>query len=288
MCYRTAQSVFMSDTELERSVGALKSVTDIFSRKWTPVVLYTVRQQLDCSYAEINALIDGISDKMLSSSLDNLQDLGLVTKSEDDGQGVTYHATADGEAFCSVLEVAIGWQLRRTEEETCVLVVEDEPMAADILVQYLQDSYQVTHSPSGRDALESLSPATDIVVLDRRLDELTGSEVASRIRSEADSCLVLVVSAVRPGEQLADLPVDDYVQKPVREDAMVRRLKALEARLRLEASEREYLAVESRRRALEAERGRQATSMAAYDELIEKASQIDLSEERKEALKELL
>lgn len=278
----------MTDTELEQSVGALKSVTDIFSRKWTPVVLYMICQRLDCSYTEINALIDGISDKMLSSSLDNLQDLGLVTKSEDDGQSVTYHATADGEAFCSVLEVAIGWQLRRTEEETCVLVVEDEPMAADVLVQYLQDSYHVTHSPSGCDALKSLSPATDIVVLDRRLDDLTGREVASRVKSEADSCLVLVVSAVRPGEQLADLPVDDYVQKPVKKEALVRRLKALQARLRLAASEREYLAVESRRRALEAEHGRQATSMAAYDELIEKASQIDLSEERKEALKELV
>ena len=278
----------MTDPKLKREVSALKSVTDIFSRKWTPVVLYTVCQRSNCSYTEINTLIDGISDKMLSSSLDNLQGLGLVAKSEDDGQGVTYHATADGETFCSVLSVAAEWQLRRTDEETFVLVVEDEPMAADILVQYLQDSYRVTHSPSGRDALESLSPATDIVVLDRRLDEFTGSEIASRIKSEADSCLVLVVSAVRPGKQLADLPVDDYIQKPVKKDTLVRRIKSLETRLRLEASEREYLAVESRRRALEAEHGHRATSMAAYDELVEKASQIDLSEERKEALKELL
>lgn len=278
----------MTDSEFGRRIDALERLTDIFSRKWTPVVLYTIDRHSRCAYTEIGSSVDGISDKMLSSSLNHLQDLGLLARSRQEGRGVIYRTTPDGETLCHVFDAAIGWQLRRTREETRVLVVEDEPMAADVLVQYLQDSYQVTHAPSGRDAVESLSSATDIVVLDRRLDELTGDEVATRIRSEVESCLILVVSAVRPGEELADLPVDDYVQKPVEEDELVRRLETLRTRLGLGTSEREYLAVESRRRVLQAEHGRQAASMDAYDELTERANRIDLPEERKETLERLL
>lgn len=278
----------MTGTEISREISALREVTTILSRKWTPIVLYAIDQRSQRSYTEINNSIDGISDKMLSSSLDTLRDLDLITKSQQDGRGVIYHTTPDGETFCNVLDAAIGWQLQQTQEETRVLVVEDDPMAADILVEYLEDSYHVTHSPSGHDAVESLSSATDIVVLDRQLDGITGSEVASRIKSEADPCLILVVSAVRPGEQLADLPVDDYVQKPVEEDELIRRLEALQTRLHLGALEREYLAVESRRQDLRAEHGQQAASMEAHSDLIDQSNRIDLPEERKETLDGLI
>lgn len=65
-----------------------------------------------------------------------------------------------------------------------VLVVEDEPMLADLYVQKFKSSgYSVLHAPNGERALEILrSQPVNMVILDVILPKITGLEVLKQMR----------------------------------------------------------------------------------------------------------
>lgn len=160
-----------------------------------------------------------------------------------------------------------------TGRET-VLVVDDEPEAADLYAQYLPE-YRVLTAYGGAEALELMSDEVDVVLLDRMMPETPGDEVLERIRESDWDCRVVFVTAVTPDIELVDLPFDDYLVKPVSEetvrDAVERmlqrnsyderiheivtlasRMATLESKMdisELEASDR-YMALESRLREL--------------------------------------
>lgn len=96
-----------------------------------------------------------------------------------------------------------------------VLVVDDEPEVADVYAEQLRDRYVVETAYSGEDALSKLDSAIDIVLLDRRMPDLSGDEVLSAIREKRYETRVAMVTAVDPGFDIIEMPFDDYVIKPV-------------------------------------------------------------------------
>lgn len=105
-----------------------------------------------------------------------------------------------------------------TGRET-VLVVDDEPDAADLYAQYLPE-YRVLTAYAGAEALELMSAEVDVVLLDRMMPETPGEEVLERIRESDWNCRVVFVTAVTPDIEVVDLPFDDYLVKPVSEAAV--------------------------------------------------------------------
>ena len=102
-----------------------------------------------------------------------------------------------------------------------VLVVDDEQELADLYADYIEDRYTVLTAYSGPAALEKLSTDVDVVLLDRRMPELSGDEVLERIRASDADCRVVFVTAVDPGPDTIDLPFDDYLVKPVDRSTVV-------------------------------------------------------------------
>jgi len=65
-----------------------------------------------------------------------------------------------------------------------VLVVDDSEAKRYLMTSWLRrDRYQVVEAATGRDALGRLS-GVDLVVLDVRLPDLSGTEVCARIKSD--------------------------------------------------------------------------------------------------------
>ncbi len=64
-----------------------------------------------------------------------------------------------------------------------VLVVDDEQGLADLYANWLEDRYTVHTSYNGTDALETLSQEIDVVLLDRRMPDMSGDEVLTEIRN---------------------------------------------------------------------------------------------------------
>jgi len=100
-----------------------------------------------------------------------------------------------------------------------VLVVDDEPNVAEAYDLFLPDEYETLLATGGEAALDAMSADVDVVLLDRRMPNLTGDEVLAHIREEGYDCRVAMVTAVDPTLDVLELGFDDYLVKPVgRED----------------------------------------------------------------------
>ena len=111
-----------------------------------------------------------------------------------------------------------------------VLVVEDERDLSDLYRTWLANTYRVRTARDGRTALEELDDEVDIVLLDRRMPDLSGDEVLDRIRELDLDCRVAMVTAVEPDTDVVDMAFDDYLVKPVSEAELVRTVENLRIR----------------------------------------------------------
>jgi len=115
-----------------------------------------------------------------------------------------------------------------------VLVVEDEKDLAELLAYNLRrEGYEVAVVHTGRQALDAVaSNPPDLLLLDLMLPELSGTEVASRVRSNpASASLPIIMLTAKTGEvdQIVGLTVgaDDYVPKPFSMKVLMARIDAV-------------------------------------------------------------
>jgi len=277
----------MASRNTTELINDLISATDVFSKKWNAPVLYAISIRSEASYTDISSTIPEITGKMLSGSLTDLQERDLIRDDEQTQQSL-YKLTAEGEKFAQILELLVEWKIQYDSENSSVLIIEDESMVAELYMNYLSEDYDARYYTSAEEALSSVTNEETITILDRRLPNISGDEVAAQLKTQIDTCLILAVSGVEPSESITDLPIDDYLRKPVQRDELLLRLSNLELRLGLPPKERQYLAVRSKQRALQDAYGRSANSMSAYTTLSKEADNIEVSDSRKDSLDNLI
>lgn len=115
-----------------------------------------------------------------------------------------------------------------------ILIVDDEPDIVELLSYNLkQAGYAVSVALNGRQALDRVSKELpDLVLLDVMLPGLSGTEVASRIRSNPATANLPIVMLTAKGDevdQLVGLTVgaDDYIAKPFSIKVVLARLEAV-------------------------------------------------------------
>lgn len=117
------------------------------------------------------------------------------------------------------------------DERATVLVVEDEDSVADLFETVLSASYDVRRAANGGEALSKLDDSVDVVLLDRRMPDVSGGQTLDEIESRGLGCRVAMVSATDPDFDVIDMGFDDYLSKVVRPDelrATVERLLSLD------------------------------------------------------------
>src|SRR3954471_17572917 len=112
-----------------------------------------------------------------------------------------------------------------------VLVVEDEEDIAFPLVRTLErEGYDVSWVDSGQKALDTLSSAPEVVILDLGLPDIDGLEVCRRAGAAGFEGAIMIVTA-RPGELDRvvglDYGADDYLAKPFGLAELQARVRAL-------------------------------------------------------------
>jgi len=115
-----------------------------------------------------------------------------------------------------------------------ILVVEDDPDIADLVVRYLDKAGFVSERvASGREALTAIAARPpDLLVLDLMLPHLDGLEVCRLVRgNQATSALPIIMLTARAeeSERIVGLEVgaDDYLAKPFSPNELVARVRAL-------------------------------------------------------------
>lgn len=108
-----------------------------------------------------------------------------------------------------------------SEEKPTILVVEDDVDVADMLNAYFRvQGYEVLTVNWGEDAVQTARTAhPDLVILDIRLPDIDGYEVARRLRSNrrTDEIPIIFLTEKRDrGDRLQglELGADDYITKP--------------------------------------------------------------------------
>lgn len=132
-----------------------------------------------------------------------------------------------------------------------VLLVEDDPGIGAGLVRALEtQGYRPTWCQTASDALQHPVGTVDLVLLDLGLPDLDGLEVCRRLRRDAPSLPVLVLTA--RGEETdivlgLDAGADDYLVKPFRLAELFARLRAHTRRMDTSAGGSDVLEVQDLR-----------------------------------------
>jgi DNA-binding response OmpR family regulator len=165
-----------------------------------------------------------------------------------------------------------------------VLVVDDEQEVADAYTLRLRQRYDTRTAYGGPEALDVVDESVDVVLLDRRMPDLSGDDVLRELRDRDLGCRVIMLTAIDPSFDIVDMPFDDYLCKPIdREDLY----GAIDHQLRIVAYARlsEYFEIASKRSVLETQLPEQTLEESdRYAELNSRAA--DLRAELSDAIEE--
>ena len=111
-----------------------------------------------------------------------------------------------------------------------LLIVDDERNIRTLFRDELEEAgYEVRTAGTGHDALEKVEEELpDLVVLDIRMEDMTGLEVLEQIRLKHEVLPVIMCTAVRGLQDdftVWDSKVSDYITKPVDLDVLKQKIE---------------------------------------------------------------
>lgn len=161
------------------------------------------------------------------------------------------------------------------EIEPTVLVVEDEAGLADLYSVWLREYADVQTVNDGENALELLDDSIDVVLLDRRMPEVSGDAVLEALRDRDVDARVAIVSGVDPDFDIIDMGFDEYLTKPVSRDELRDAVERMVTRSEYDDCLQELLAAISKRAALESDYGPATVEDSEeYQELTDRIQQL--------------
>ncbi len=98
------------DTEITAFCPRFHHAVELIGRRWTGAILRALLSGVS-RFSDLTASIPGLSDRMLSERLKELESEGLVTRSviPETPVRVVYHLTDKGRALSNVIESVSTW-----------------------------------------------------------------------------------------------------------------------------------------------------------------------------------
>jgi two-component system cell cycle response regulator DivK len=112
-----------------------------------------------------------------------------------------------------------------------ILIVEDVDFNRDLLVQLLEDDYELLSAEDGAAGVELAErERPDLILMDLSLPVMDGWEATRRLKSSAATrhipVIALTAHAMRGDEEKARaVGCDDYLSKPIDEDRLLAALR---------------------------------------------------------------
>jgi len=151
-----------------------------------------------------------------------------------------------------------------SSESPVVLVVDDNRAIANTYTAFLSDEYTVRTAYDGKEALDELDPSVDVVLLDRRMPEVSGDKVLEEIESRQLDCRVVMLTAVDPDFDIIDMGFDEYLVKPIERAELNQVVREMLERATYDDDFRRFLALVSKKATLEEEKS--SAELEASDE----------------------
>ncbi|WP_205737468.1 response regulator, partial [Halorubrum lacusprofundi] len=101
-----------------------------------------------------------------------------------------------------------------------ILIVDDELEVADSYAFRLKRSYDVQTPYGGQEAVDAVDEDVDVVLLDRRMPNMSGYEALQAIREAGYDCRVIMITAIEPEFDIVEMSFDDYLCKPIEQGTL--------------------------------------------------------------------
>jgi CheY-like chemotaxis protein len=111
-----------------------------------------------------------------------------------------------------------------------VLIIEDVEINTDLLIQLLEDDYELVTAADGAAGIEAAGRTRpDVILMDLSLPVIDGWEATRRLKADPDlrriPVIALTAHAMRGDEEKAlAAGCDDYLTKPIDEDILFKKL----------------------------------------------------------------
>ena len=151
---------------------------------------------------------------------------GEITVESQVGKGSLFTVTLAGVEICSagLLKTSRDNELEQGEihfENATILIADDIDYNREILSTYLEPyDFKVLYAVNGKETIEQVRKHhPDLVLLDMKMPEMDGYEVAQIIKNDQDlkhiSLIAVTASALKQDEDLISEVCDSYLRKPV-------------------------------------------------------------------------
>jgi len=113
--------------------------------------------------------------------------------------------------------------------QTILIVDDDCEIREGLRILLAGESYNIIEADSGKQALEKLSCAVDLVILDIMMPGLSGLRVCEEIRKTSSVPILFLTAKAQESDKLIGLTAggDDYLTKPFSYTELAARVKAL-------------------------------------------------------------
>lgn len=103
----------------------VSATASVIAKKWHPVIIHRLLELGEMGFNELKGEVDGVSSKVLSESLDDLEEKGLVNREvvSEKPVRVRYSLTEKGKGLETVISEMACWgrdNLEATEKEKSV------------------------------------------------------------------------------------------------------------------------------------------------------------------------
>lgn len=98
-----------------------------------------------------------------------------------------------------------------------ILLVDDDTELVKMLSKYFErKKYRVITAQNGKEAIEKLQTAPDIILLDINMPQMDGMEVCKKIRNYVTCPILFLTARIQEQDQINGLMIggDDYIMKP--------------------------------------------------------------------------
>lgn len=155
-----------------------------------------------------------------------------------------------------------------------VLIIDDDD---DVRATYeLWLDWETYTAEDGQTALSILTPEVDVVILDRMMPGLSGSDVLDAMEGREADPRVVLVTAVNPELDIIEMPFDAYLSKPVGGEELNETVRTLLNRDRQTDQLREYYRLVEKRATLETENPtRTLEEDERYQQLISRIEELE-------------
>lgn len=240
-------------TEHETAVlpDSLLDSVSLLSKKWHPAIVRCLANNDDYGFSDLEDRLADLSAKVLTDAVDDFQEYDIIDRREisQSPLRVNYTLTQRGEELDDVIDSLAEWSEAHLAEpavEQVILVADDHERIRTMHTDWLADEYTVRQASDGEETLRQMDSDVGVVVLDRRMPGLSGSEVLDWIRSQRYDIRVVMVTSEDVDFNPLDMGFDEYLTKPVRQAELRDVVAELFDRHEYSTQLQQYLALQSK------------------------------------------